>query len=631
MDELELLHSIFDGYKHVPRDRFGRRAVKHSRDLERILALPEKPLEIPDLTDELRRPGSTMELLPAQNDALWNAREARGLLGFMLPGAGKSGTALLIPTVTNVRSAVILTRSQLRTQMLARDVPLWANNFDVRLDRIRFVTYEELSDADTADELDKEPPELLILDEAHRIKDLEGSARGRRLLRFRREHPGTLLCVLSGSLVMNSIQDYWAFAEWALGSTCPLPLHYPDLQEWCKALDPLKPKEQWDPGALAELVEWASGDGPEVPLRVAFQRRLRATVGVSVSATIDLDLPLFMHERQVQPTGANQAGMELIRQKLTELRATEERPDGEVMEGGLALNRAGWQMAFGFYLRAAKELVEPSLWDRYHDAKRAWGKAVNQQLKRASVEGMDSPMLLANAADRQLCISFGCKRYQKETKASPSCSACGGPLQAQWPCPEWWAWKAVKDLVEVVTYPVWFASPLVEDAVLWGRQYTGIIWYRSPALGEAIADVGGFPLFGPGRKASDAIREENARQVKRTIVASIFCHGEGKDLQSWQNNLITDPPMNVKEWEQVLARTHRRGQKAERVDFWTYRHTKELCAAFDTSLLQSKFVEEGHGIEQRLLRAKKSFDAGAYADRALLEEIVRAGDSLTES
>lgn len=616
MDALSLLSEIFDGYRHVPRDGRGRRSVGPSEDLDRILGLPMKPAGGgPDFTESLRRRGADPNLVinDAQNDALWNAQTARGLLGFMSPGAGKSGTALLLPTVMDVKSAVILTRSTLRGQMLADDVPMWVNNFDVRMDRIRFVTFEELSDADTADELDRAPPELLIVDEAHRIAN-PGSARHRRLARFHREHPDTRGVFMSGSLTAKSIKDYSFFAEWALGKGSPLPLHWPELQAWSKALDPVDGSQRWGAGALERLVEWAGGD---CSLLVAFQRRLKATWGVTISAALDASLPpLYMHERH--PTG----NMTAIRQHLTVLRETETRPDGEVMEESFAQHRAGRQMAFGFYLRWLKERIPAELWREWFDCRGAWHRAVRQQLKRAAVEGMDSPMLLANAADRMICVRFGCAKHHKETKDAVGCSACGGPLQPQWPCPEWGYWKAVKDKVKVESEAVWFSDVMVEDAVLWGQQYTGIIWYRSPALGERVAARGGFPLFGDGRKASDGIRDENRRAQRRTIVASIFCHGEGKNLPSWHNHLVLDPPSNGKEWEQLLARPHRRGQKHPRVDFWVYRHTKELCAAFDTAMLHSRFVEEGHGMEQRLLKTQKSFAYGQHADRALLEVMV---------
>lgn len=622
MSELEALHAIFDGYRHVPRDVRGRREVAESPDLDRILTLPVKPAEVPDMAPALRKPHSTMELLDAQNDALWNASQANGLLGFMLPGSGKSGTALLLPTVMRSRNAVILTRSTLRSQMLSRDVPLWGNNFDVKLDRIRFVSYEELSDAETADELDRSPPDLLILDEAHRISNL-GSARGLRLKRFRREHPECRLVALSGSLVADSIDDYAFFADWALGRGSPLPLDWKVLQEWKKALDPPKMGKQWGPGALERLIGWAGGN---VPLRVAFRRRLNSTIGVSVCAVIDVEQPLNMHLRELPASVDTTA----IRDHLAKLRRTEERPDGEVLKEPLALHRCARQMGFGFYLRANKEDFPEDQWNAYWDARRAWGRAARTELKRNPVEGMDSPMLLAKAAERMICTRSGCGRYHKETKDGTACSACGTWLVPAWPCPEWHRWKAVKDTIKPTNVPVWFTDVVVQDAVRWGREYVGVIWYRSPALGQAIAAAGGFPFFGDGAKASLEIQKEHANPVKRTIVASIFCHGEGRDLQSWDKNLVTDPPGNGKEWEQLLARTHRRGQKHHRVDFWVYRHTLELCAAFDTSLLQASFVEEAHGIEQRLLRAGKSFASGAHADRKLLEAIVRAGDSLTE-
>lgn len=622
MQDAALLQEMLSGYRHVPRDGRGRREVGESKDLQRILQLPVKPLEVPDLTLEFRKPGAdpSFVLNEAQNAALWNARTAGGLLGFMAPGAGKSGTALLLPTALDAESTVILTRSTLRTQMLADDVPMWANSFDVRLDRIRFVTFEELSDADTADELDRKPPSLLVVDEAHRISR-PGSSRHLRLKRFRREHPYTRVCFMSGALTAKSIQDYSFFAEWALGQGTPLPLDYTEFQAWKKALDPVSPEQRWGPGALERLMDWASLHGGECSLLVAFQRRLRATWGVVMSGALDPDLPpLYLHERRLHPS----ADLAPIHAALTALRKTEKRPDGEVMEEPLAQFRTARQLAFGFFKRWIKEGIDVHLWNRWFDCRGAWHRAVREKLKRGAVEGMDSPMLLANAADTRVCLRGGCSRYLKPEEWE-RCGACGWVTQAKWPCPEWHLWKDVRDLLKVETEEIWISDTLVQDAVQWGRDYVGIIWYRSPALGEAIANAGGFPLFGEGRKASDGIRDENKRAVqgqRRTIVASIYCHGEGKNLQGWHNALVTDPPPNGKEWDQLLARLHRRGQKHGRVDFWTYRHTVELCASFDTSVLHARFVEDGHGMEQRLLKAGKSFSYGGREDAGLLAAMV---------
>lgn len=655
MSEAEMaLAATMENYRHVPRDAGGNKEVTRSRDLDRILAIPDKRLlgRPPDLTEELRKPGVTpaQALWPIQNQALWEARQANGLVGFMLAGAGKSGTALLLPTVMNSRNAVIITQSQLRGQMWTHDVPMWANNYDVRLNIIRILSYQEISREDHADELEKNPPDLLILDEADSIVNRH-SARNRRLRRFHANHPACRLAAFSATLIDDSIEDYAFFLEWALGTTCPVPLDWAKLQEWKKVLDPDPRTEKWGAGALHRLQEWATEAherGPDGNKRVsvmkAYKRRLWCTLGVVFSGAIEVNtvvdgekkpVQLFMHEREIEPNAANLAGLATIRTFLEAMRSTDTRPDGEVLEGPLRRHAALKQMGSGFYLRHAKELVDPALWRRYEDARGAWHKAVNQQLRRASVPGMDTPMQLGRAADRLLCVSYGCKRYQREAKhpdgltLSPRdrCPECNGPLEPHWHCPEWQAWKAVRDLVKPESYPVWFSSTLVEDAVLWGRQYVGIIWYSSPAVGEAIAAVGGFPLFGDGTKAGHALIEENNKHLPtRTVVASIKCHGTGKNLTAWSNCLMAETPANAKAWEQVLARPHREGQKNPRVDFWVYRHTKEVCAALDTALMKAKFGD-AHGLDQRMLMAQKTFQhVGEYADKELLAALERSGE-----
>lgn len=590
------------------RDGNGRREVRYSRDLERILALPVKGGDVSDLTERYRKPGGTMELFPVQSAALHDAQTVGGLLGFVRPGDGKSGIALLLPTVLNSRCAVIITRSQLLHQMTTHDLPMWVANFDVRVGVIRFVTYEQLSDASTADVLDRlyeQGLDLAVVDEAHLLR-YRDAARTKRVLRFFHDHPDVRCCLMSGTLTTKSLMDFGHLADIALRDQSPLPRSYPDLAEWARALD-ADADGAYGPGALYRLCK-----APQEPVRVAFRRRLMSTPGVVHSMSGLLPLPLYLHERTPPPFPAE------VQEQIEKVRKDWVRPDGEELDWALTFYECLLELAAGYYSRWVKEAHPAELWNKWNDARQAWHCAARAKLKQSNRHGWDSPKLLALNASTRICRRQDCQRYDKP-EAGEQCHVCGSPVDWRWTCPEYHDWVSVRDLIKPETQMVWLSDVVVKDAVQWGLEYPGgVIWTRHPAVGQAIAALGEYPYYGAGSSTVKELAKENGT---RTIVCSIRCHGEGKNLQIFPRNLVVEPPGNASAWEQLFARSHRVRSTAERVDYWSYRHTPELRKSFDTSLAQASYQEELTGIEQRILQAGKSFSFGESIDSVLLHAL----------
>ena len=93
------------------------------------------------------------------------------------------------------------------------------------------------------------------------------------------------------------------------------------------------------------------------------------------------------------------------------------------------------------------------------------------------------------------------------------------------------------------------------------------------------------------------------------MIASVAAHGEGKNLQHHHsNNLIVASPSSGKKWEQLLARTHRHGQKAEEVNAEINLHAEELAASMRKAFGDAKYLEHTLGNRQKLLYANKNFD-----------------------
>src|SRR3990172_4356533 len=196
--------------------------VTNSTEMARILQLPRRALDfssVPDATPLFRRPGGTMNFWPVQSAALVEANLANGLFGMLSVGAGKSLICLALPEALDSKRAVIVVPSQLRAQVQREAKEIYARHFVLPLDRITIVTYDEISRAETADVLDRIRPDLVIWDEAHKIRLHRGGRRsaGRtRLDRFVDENPGCRHAMLSGTFTKRSVRDYFDMLELCL-------------------------------------------------------------------------------------------------------------------------------------------------------------------------------------------------------------------------------------------------------------------------------------------------------------------------------------------------------------------------------------------------------------------------------
>lgn len=519
-----------------------------------------------------------MVLRPIQAVALHEAATYGGILGFIPTGAGKSLTSLLLPMVVpDVKVAVVLVPPQLKTKLVSSDYPTLAKHWRVpslgdsvyipNTPRLYPIAYSELSSARQADVLDRLAPQLIIADEAHSI--VRASARTRRVMRYFKAHPATRFCPMSGTMMTRSVKDISALSRVALRKNTPLPLDFMTLEAWAEALDP---KEEDDYGFAEEWrVETAlkeiqnacyNPQGYGESLRSSFNRRLVQTPGVvATTAKRDCDSGLEFHARALEIPPE-------IKEALTRLRK-EWAIGEEELEDATALSRAARQLAAGMYTRWIWPRKEPlELRKEWLAARAAWHKEIRAALAHGGRAGMDSPLLLARAAEEG--------RWRSEAYAP---------------------WMAIKDRCQPEGDVVWVSDYMVKDAVKWGKNQTGIIWTFHQALGPKIAEGLGVPYFGTVEDAGALLKEKG----DRTIVASANAFGMGFDLQCFSKQLVTTPTSNPSRWQQLLARTHRSGQKADVIETYVYVHTSELTKALEDAISGARFLEDVTKEEQLLL------------------------------
>ncbi len=562
-----------------------RKGVDKSHELERILALPRRVLDltlVPDLTPlylhteicgvrscDLCGPGRPAKLMPLQSAILLEAERCRGALGAIPVGRGKTLASMLLVDALQLHRAVILVPSDVRDQLINVDIPRYARHFDLPIGRFTVVSYSQLSNPRTADVLERLNPDGIIPDEAHALKN-KASSRTKRYNHCLKERPGIPVVPMSGTLTTKRVADYGHLSEHALRSGSPVPRGYKELCEWGDALDATKPGvEPMPPGALLSLCtgeeldaiaknEISGTDGA----RAGFLRRLVQTPGVIGTTDSNVDCSLIIRKRAI--TTAPEV--------LAAIRALEKTwsLEDEEIDSAATMAAKAREMSCGFYY----------VWDwpngivdrEWVDARKQWNKAVRETLAHRSRPGLDSPMLVANATMRgQL------------------------PHIAR----EWEAWAAVKERPQPPTKPIWISDFLMKDIEAWAawarksEDSNGIIWYGHGAVEAWLRANTDIPVFGAGSSAElVALAAEETRRHD-VIACSVHVHRRGKNLQHlWSQNYVTYCMANGEAWEQCMGRTHRKGQPADVVTFDVALHTPAVRAAWDAALGSARYIED---------------------------------------
>lgn len=567
-----------------------------SPELRRIIALPKRTEGAPDLTDEFRhtarcargcalcRPrkphlacfdgcplcaAGEAHLWPLQSEALYWAQIADGLIGALAVSAGKTLLTLLLPMAMPSQRMVLLVPPQLRDQlkkMLAMYRAHWRIPEVVfgrgpPFDGIRVFGYSEISVASGADALELADPDLVVLDEAHQIRN-KGSVRARRLARLMRSRPGRRLVALSGSMTTKSVTDYGHLMEMALRKNSALPRPWPELDDWSRVLDAgVQEDRRLPPGALVLL---GSKSDSIDDVRAAYRERLVSTPGVVASGANVLGMSLVI--QCLRPKLSKE-----VARALAELERTWCRPDGEEIESPLMMAAVTRQLAYGFYY----------VWDwpngvvdqQWLESRALWHKEMREYLKSTNRPGMDSPGLLALAAS-----------------------------SGRWASQHWAGWAAVKDRPEPPVRTDWIDRAFAVDLVRkWMSEGPGIVWYEHKAIGLEVSRALRLAQFEGG---SDAALLAATPENTPHPVCSIRAHGTGKNLQAWSRGLILGAPANGTTYEQLLGRMHRDGQLADEVVFTLPLHHASIEAALDTALTHAQYKEDTLEGRQKLLYAE---------------------------
>jgi hypothetical protein len=544
--------------------------------------------------------------------ALYELGIVSGFLGAVQVGAGKTGISILAPlAMPDCKTALLLIPPTLVHQLIDEH-ELVAEHFRVptlvthgSIDFVREVPgaptlhvlpYSILQLAKSTDWIPRLAPDLIIADEAHKIRNV-GSATGGRIVRAFRDDPTMRFCAMSGSITDSSLKDYWHLSLLALRDGSPLPTSLDVTEEWARAIDASD-----TPAPPGALLEWCT---PGEHVRDGYKRRLTETMGVVATHGSSVESSLVIDERVAPPLPP------VIEDALNNLRATWQRPDGEELIDALSMSRCARELACGFYYRWKFPLIkgEPQKVGtilNWLEARKLWRKELRQKLRSREVH-MDSPLLCTRAAMRHW------DGYEPGVREVPTgeLDDDGEEIMEEvidedrnlptWDAEHWPRWRDTRNTVTYQTEAVRLDDYLARDASRWAHENTGIVWYAQAELGRWIAEISGLPLHGGGPDAGKFI----ARATGETsIICSIQSHGTGRDgLQyKFATQLFTSPPSSATVAEQALGRLHRQGQASPEVSAFYYSHTPELEAAIQQAMRRAAYVQRTLGSPQKLLR-----------------------------
>lgn len=521
------------------------RAVRESSDLRRVLAIPRRPhaptKEHADAVNRiLARPGCKRPLTELQSFALAEFHDNGGrLFGMLGVGSGKTPISFLAKEVTACSRPLLVTAAALVPQTKV-ELASWTNDYNLPTPFIGIISYDLINSTKRAEMLNELAPDLIVFDEAHKLK-CRRSIRTRRVLKYLKANPKTRVMLLSGTMTTKSLFDFaHLLGITHPGTKHPLPLIYPTLEEWECALSPdaaygafLQPLE---PGALRLFCE-----GDESP-RQGIRRRLVETAGIVASAKSSCDASIIV--RAVGPVIPDN-----IAAALRELRKSGMTPSGEVSLDTLDAPRHARELSQGFYYRWV--WPDGKVDHEWLDLRATWHQELRGWLHR-DLPGRDSPALIVGAILRK---EFDSRAY--------------------------WPWAAVKDRFKPLKTPpretIWLSRYLVDYAIDWFRTSgDAIVWYDDEAVGLELA-ARGVDVY---RGKPDAARLIETSKRGGQIACSIDGNKEGRNLQHWANTLILNPPPDAGAWEQLIGRFHRTGQRADEITVDVCVHTQELADGF---------------------------------------------------
>lgn len=615
-------------------------------EMVRILSLPASPPISTEEHEEFCRRrilasayDQGFRLHPIQAQAVRDFEILRGLFAPIGVGWGKTLVSLMIAESAYQRFAariILAVPASVYTQLTVRDIP-WARskvplsapfiylgglsqtNRQMRATSgkrgVYVLPYSLLSTANAEDILRAIWPELIILDEAHQVKNPH-TGRTQRLMRLIKDKRPAV-AVLSGTITQRSLMDYHHLLVAALGESAPIPIPVAMANDWAGVLD--ADGSDGNVQVVQPVLDWAVRTFPAKVFawdrsgyRAAYRLRLSSAPGVVGSSDAELGVSITIANGSVLPVGesglVHYSDMDLMTPDIVELsrlmRLVEEQwktPDGDEIE--IAIHTYKWliELSAGFYyslqwptipqimekLCCAESYAEGLLKasKEHHAAQQFYHARLRDWIKQNGRHRLDTPMLVGLAMHNHGAQFVGEELYTA-----------------------WTAMKAIAydNLITRISTPVLVSDFKLRSAVEWAQQRSGggIIWYYHNAIGVWLQEM----LLKVGVDSTHCPAGENEKitdpaNKDRIIVASMTAHGVGKNLQHFQDVLILQWPRQAALIEQVLGRNHRFGQQADELTYDTRLTLTYDYMVFNACLRDALYVQQTTGQRNKVVIA----------------------------
>lgn len=556
--------------------------------MTRISELPRRDWtegadEIADqMTDALRTPQGTMRLRPIQGVTLYEAltrpNDATFVTGGLgggvyvqaRVGGGKTIISALLPTVFRVKRAMVLVPAALVKKTELEFLQL-RKHWEM-IPHIRVVSYSILGQEQHANLLEGFMPELLVDDEAQKLKGIDTSAVARRVARYLHKYPQTITCNLSGSPTKQSLLDYCHLVVWSLGHGAPVPLDRGTQEAWAGALD-ASPSIRQEPDILAPDLGPGVHGGLESAQR-AYRDRFASTPGVIVSVDAYEGSELAFTGIPIEPPKETDQAFEQLRHLWV-------APDGWPMaDARFEVWATARQLALGFYYRHS-----PWPPDDWFKARRSWCSYVRDVIEQS--DSFDSELQVRNAVARG---DFG--------------EAASQILET---------WTRLQPTFQINKVPTWLSDRVVTRAQKWGKERPGIVWTEHRAFAAELAKRTGWAYYGEQGLDQENRMIEHA-DGKSTVIASVKANGVGRNLQQFNRNLITSIKPDSRELEQMCGRTHRDGQLSARVEVDYFVACHEHADAVGRAVREAQYVVNSTGQRQKIIDSNLELPLGFSGD-----------------
>lgn len=534
----------------------------------RIWTEPSKAAVQAYYTEAFRKPHGKQMLRPVQAQSLHETIEQRGFLGPIAVGHGKTLYSFLAFVALLSKRPLLLLPGALvnRTRQDLHDLaPHWKLPGDPGIGGLSIESYDKLSRVEYLELLNKIKPDVIVADEAHRLKNKDAACT-KRLARYIESNQDTVFCAVSGTLLSKDLKDFAHISAWALREKSPVPYEIQTLDTWCAALDDTAIMGP-HPGILLNWTPPHTEGNLRERARAGIRERMTQSPGVVVSLDESYSGSLNIQKVEINIPGK-------VQEYYRDLRAQWITPDGWELLSPVEVWRHARELALGMHY-----IWDPRPPQEWRSARKAWGAVCRSYLGAGAQ--YDTELQLKNAL-------WG---------IGPKASHLKDPMALRILN----EWMNTEPSFTPNSVPVWHDDWTLNYCAQWGKK-PGIIWVDHLHFARELAKRTGLAYY--GNKGQDQFGNEiEKHDPKRCMIASVDANCTGRNLQAWSRNLIVSPRSNHKV-EQLLGRTHRNGQTADEITVDVLYGCRENVVALHRAIAKAREIQQILGAKQKILLAK---------------------------